>query len=208
MTGKKSQFDLLKVAGLRPKKDMREKKYAGFHRRMLAATIDSFLLLFLAPLIDMAFNGFYAAPPVDLMALIAGLRDVPEAQQGAALWRALAESGAMGRWLANGAWQFGVLALLTGLCWRRWSATPGKMLVGIRVADATTEGPISTRQIIVRLLGYVVSTLPLCAGFFWIGVDKRRQGWHDKMANTVVLVRGRQAKPDSPVADPSNFPAP
>jgi uncharacterized RDD family membrane protein YckC len=29
--------------------------------------------------------------------------------------------------------------------------------------------------------------LPLFLGFFWIAIDMRKQGWHDKLANTVVV---------------------
>jgi uncharacterized RDD family membrane protein YckC len=36
-------------------------------------------------------------------------------------------------------------------------------------------------------MGYFISGLALGMGFFWIGLDKRKQGWHDKMANTVVI---------------------
>ncbi|WP_141737159.1 RDD family protein [Marinobacter sp. X15-166B] len=33
----------------------------------------------------------------------------------------------------------------------------------------------------------MLSALPLCLGFIWVGVDKRKQGWHDKLAGTVVV---------------------
>jgi uncharacterized RDD family membrane protein YckC len=29
--------------------------------------------------------------------------------------------------------------------------------------------------------------LPLCLGIFWVGWDKRKQGWHDKIAGTLVI---------------------
>jgi uncharacterized RDD family membrane protein YckC len=28
---------------------------------------------------------------------------------------------------------------------------------------------------------------PMCLGFLWIAFDKRKQGWHDKLAGTVVV---------------------
>ena len=56
-----------------------------------------------------------------------------------------------------------------------------------RVVDAKTLGPISTRQAIVRYIGYFVSTFSLFLGFIWVGIDRRKQGWHDKMAGTVVI---------------------
>jgi len=32
-----------------------------------------------------------------------------------------------------------------------------------------------------------VSTIPLCLGLIWAGIDPRKQGWHDKMARTLVI---------------------
>jgi uncharacterized RDD family membrane protein YckC len=40
---------------------------------------------------------------------------------------------------------------------------------------------------IIRYAGYFVSMIPFCGGFLWIGFDRRKQGWHDKMANSVVI---------------------
>jgi uncharacterized RDD family membrane protein YckC len=42
-------------------------------------------------------------------------------------------------------------------------------------------------QSLVRYFGYFASCIPLFAGFIWIAFDRRKQGWHDKMANTVVV---------------------
>lgn len=34
---------------------------------------------------------------------------------------------------------------------------------------------------------YFVSIIPLCLGLIWVGIDRRKQGWHDKLTNTVVV---------------------
>jgi uncharacterized RDD family membrane protein YckC len=39
---------------------------------------------------------------------------------------------------------------------------------------------------LVRWLGYWLSAI-LFLGFLWILVDGRRQGWHDKLARTLVV---------------------
>jgi uncharacterized RDD family membrane protein YckC len=36
--------------------------------------------------------------------------------------------------------------------------------------------------LIVRYLGYFVSSIPFGLGLFWVAFDARKQGWHDKMA--------------------------
>lgn len=71
--------------------------------------------------------------------------------------------------------------------WIYRSATPGKMIMGAKIVDARTYGKPSTGQLIGRYFAYYVSMLPIFLGFFWIGFDKRKQGWHDKLAGTVVI---------------------
>ncbi|EAW3106662.1 RDD family protein, partial [Salmonella enterica] len=80
-----------------------------------------------------------------------------------------------------------VPAVLTVILWRGFQATPGKMALRLRVLDAESGCPASTGQYIGRYLGYFVSTVPLGLGFFWIAFDRRKQGWHDKLAGTVVV---------------------
>ena len=73
------------------------------------------------------------------------------------------------------------------LFWHYRSATPGKMVISAVIVDATTFAKPSMAQLIGRYLGYYVSTIPLGAGLIWVAFDPRKQGWHDKMANTVVI---------------------
>jgi uncharacterized RDD family membrane protein YckC len=63
------------------------------------------------------------------------------------------------------------------------------MAIGARIVDAKTGGKPSFKQEAIRYLGYFVSTFPLCLGLIWVGIDKRKQGWHDKLAGTVVVRR-------------------
>ena len=80
-----------------------------------------------------------------------------------------------------------VIAVGTLAFWRCQGATPGKIAIAARIVDAQTGQPPSTARLVVRLFGYVVSALPLCLGFLWIAFDRRKQGWHDKIAGTVVI---------------------
>lgn len=79
--------------------------------------------------------------------------------------------------------------------WVLRQATPGKMAVHARVVDAKTGGPLSLGQSVVRYLGYFVSTIPFGLGLIWVAFDARKQGWHDKLAGTVV-VRSRRRGPE------------
>lgn len=78
-----------------------------------------------------------------------------------------------------------VLVLL--ICWHRLGATPGKLLMHCRIVDSSRLTLPGSAQATIRFLCYFVSSLPLYLGFFWIGWDKRKQGFHDKMAKTLVL---------------------
>ena len=78
-------------------------------------------------------------------------------------------------------------AFLVLAFWRRYGATPGKMAVGARIVDARTGAAPSTGRLVARYAGYLVSMLPLFLGFAWIAIDRRKQGWHDKIAGTVVV---------------------
>jgi uncharacterized RDD family membrane protein YckC len=57
----------------------------------------------------------------------------------------------------------------------------------VKIVDARTGGAPGILQLIVRFLAYFVSALPLYLGFLWAGVDRRKQGWHDKIARTIVV---------------------
>jgi uncharacterized RDD family membrane protein YckC len=65
--------------------------------------------------------------------------------------------------------------------------TIGMRVFHLRVADANTGLPIGYGRAALRYLGYIVSALVCYIGFIWAAFDARKQGWHDKIANTVVL---------------------
>jgi uncharacterized RDD family membrane protein YckC len=71
--------------------------------------------------------------------------------------------------------------------WLTKQATPGKMLISAKVVDARTGDKLTPSQSIGRYLAYYVAFLPFALGFIWIAFDKRKQGWHDKLAGTVVV---------------------
>lgn len=80
-----------------------------------------------------------------------------------------------------------LLAVAVLLLWNRYAATPGKMLFKMRIVDADTGREPTKKQNFGRYMGYFVSTAALCIGFVVIIFSKRKQGWHDKMANTAVV---------------------
>ena len=82
-------------------------------------------------------------------------------------------------------------ALVVLLFWVERQATPGKLVLGLSIVDAETGGTPTMGRFTLRYVGYLVSALPLGLGYLWAIWDKRKQGWHDKMAGTLVVRRPR-----------------
>lgn len=136
----------------------RETEYAGFWIRTLASLVDSVLVVVLVfPLLTMIYGKTYWEND----AFVAGT------------WDALLN------------YVFPAIAVV--VFWIYKSATPGKMLFGIYIVDAKTGGKPTTGQLIGRYAAYYVSMLGIFLGFLWVAFDARKQGWHDKLAGTVVV---------------------
>ncbi|RKG30950.1 RDD family protein [Acinetobacter tianfuensis] len=141
-----------------------EVDYAGFWIRTGACLIDTFILFVITlPLLWMYYQGDW-----DLI-LGTGL-SVNES----VLWFDL---------LAN----YGLPFIYTMMVWMIWSSSPGKILLGLKITDAETGEKLKFGQAVLRYVGYFPAILIFGIGLFWVAFDKRKQGWHDKMAKTVVI---------------------
>lgn len=140
---------------------MIDQEYAGFWIRVGASIIDSILLLIIiVPILSAIY--------------------------GAEYWEG--ESFILGGW--DILFNYFLPAVVVIVFWSYKSATPGKMIAKIKIVDAKTGEKPSTGQLIGRYLGYYISTIPLLLGIIWVGLDRRKQGWHDKLAGTVVVRDG------------------
>ena len=136
-------------------------EYVGFWARVGAALIDTFWVsVLLAPLLLVLYGANYFS----LEHLLSGETDLKETLIS-----------------------YGLPAVLIIAFWRRKLATPGKMVIGAQIVDARTLGKPTLGQLVIRYLGYFISTIPLGLGLIWVAFDPRKQGWHDKLANTVVI---------------------
>ncbi len=156
-----------------------EMKYASFNMRMLASIIDTVLSLVLLTPIFNLFNKLFS------------IEGTVAPKYATAQEAVSALSDALPSFL----FQNTIIALIVIIFWIRKAGTPGKMLLNMKIVDATTGKKPSAKQSSVRYLGYFVSTIPLCIGFVWIHFDKKKQGWHDKIAGTVVI---KESKPTTP----------
>ena len=137
---------------------MYEQNYAGFWIRVGASLIDTILIMVLTFPIATAI---YGEAYWDSESLVAGLWDV--------------------------VLSYILPAIAVIVFWVYKAATPGKMITNLVIVDAETGGKPSTGQFIGRYFAYYLSAIPLMLGFIWVAFDKRKQGWHDKLAGTVVI---------------------
>lgn len=156
--------------------------YVGFNDRVVASTIDTLIscLLLYKIMAMIAVVLFGKERAMQLYGMPTG-----SPQENAAVF--LQQEGYLQDWMFNNLLFTVIMAMPIIACWIYASTTPGKWLFQMRIVDATTGMPMTRRQSVVRYLGYLVASLPLFLGFLWVIKDKRKQGWHDKIANTVVV---------------------
>lgn len=70
--------------------------------------------------------------------------------------------------------------------WAKSGQTLGKGLVGLKVVGHDGKPPTGGKAFL-RYVGYLISGLILSLGFLWVAFDRKRQGWHDKIAGTYVV---------------------
>ncbi|MGI8738509.1 MAG: RDD family protein [Gammaproteobacteria bacterium] len=137
-----------------------ELSYAGFWIRAWASIIDTLLIMIVT---------------IPLLIWIYGW-DYSDVQQAGAL-------AGPADFLIS--WVMPAVAVIA--FWINRQATPGKMAISAKIVDAVSGNAPTNGQMIGRYFAYFISTIPLCLGFLWIAFDKKKQGWHDKLAGTVVV---------------------
>ena len=136
----------------------REVRYVGFWRRAVAFLLDAMIGILVLGIAVLVMYG----------------RDYPDFYEaGRTLWFDIL-------------FELVLPTVVTLAFWRYRGATPGKILVSARIVDAKTFGPPSMARLAGRYFAYIVSSFFLL-GFLWIAIDARKQGWHDKLAGTVVV---------------------
>lgn len=135
--------------------------YVGFWRRVAATIIDSVFFFFA--------GGFVAG----IMMLAHPLLPSPREPVG------------------NFLLSFVFPVIVTLAFWFKYLATPGKMAISAIIVDARTGGAPSKSQFVGRYVAYALSAIFLMLGFLWVAFDSRKQGWHDKLAGTLVVRKPR-----------------
>lgn len=82
--------------------------------------------------------------------------------------------------------------------WTGGGQTLGKTIVGLKVT-ASDGSHLTTGKALLRYFGYIINAIPLSIGFLWAAFDPKRQGWHDKIAGTVVVYEEENFSPEDTV---------
>ncbi|MEW6333295.1 MAG: RDD family protein [Thermodesulfobacteriota bacterium] len=157
---------------------MGDKRFGGFWRRGLAYVIDIFILYGISQIL--LFTG--------LLAL----------KLGGISFRGVALTGDLPLGTGLFTTVYIVTMFLTGIVYFVWfhgtvGQTPGKMLLGLRVIQASGE-KMNFGVAFLRWVGYLISGPAFLLGFIWIAFDGRKQGWHDKIAATLVIRLGNRVE--------------
>ena len=136
-------------------------EYAGFWIRLGASLVDTLLMVLITIPLLIIYYGFDT------------------------YWQAAQSGEFLGLGEVIISWLFPIVATIW--FWLKMQATPGKILFSLKVLDEKTGQPLTLNQSVIRYLGYFASTIVLGLGFIWIAFDGKKQGWHDKMAGSVVV---------------------
>jgi uncharacterized RDD family membrane protein YckC len=64
--------------------------------------------------------------------------------------------------------------------------TIGMQLLHMKVVK--TDGSLlSVTGALLRFVGLIIASIPFCLGLIWVGIDAKKQGWHDKIAGSYVV---------------------
>lgn len=168
--------DFVKAAGMPEYKELREisslshilgvrhqptppQYYATMDVRLLAWGIDSFISTFIYGIIATVYLiGSNPEDPQRIPTLLLGALSIP------------------------------IIKFLLGSFMEGMSqqASPGKMLIGIRVTDLQGR-PIGLGRALIRNLSKLIGVLTLGLGFLSGFLDKKQQCLHDKVAGTLVV---------------------
>lgn len=156
--------------------------YAGFWRRFGAVIIDLIILGIVSALIFSLVRGSsYPSPEIESLIL--------QALQRGDLQTAMNISTKASYTTPLDVFVNYLLPFLAAvILWIKFLGTPGKLLLGCKIVDATTGNALSVKQATIRYFAYIVSILPFFLGFIWIAFSKRKQAFHDMIAHSVIVV--------------------
>jgi uncharacterized RDD family membrane protein YckC len=138
--------------------------YAGFWIRFAAKFIDGIILGIINMIIGFVTTSSMIAAPTDPIAIMRGA-------------------------MFSGLFQFCVQAAYTSFFLGKFSATPGKMVCGLKVISPDNE-PISYLRGFGRCCAEILSGMILAIGYLMAAWDPEKRALHDRICNTRVVKKG------------------
>ena len=157
-------------------------------------TVVGFAPRLLAALIDGAMVGFLSFMLAFVIGLIAIFTNLINTGQGSSALELLTISCLL---------VFSIVYYIG--FWSNDGQTMGKTVVGLKVIR-TDGSRLSVGRALLRYIGYIINAFLFSIGFLWAAFDPKRQGWHDKLAGTlVVFVETEFNAADKVVLVPSDY---
>ncbi len=159
---------------------MSKHRYGGFWRRAVAYSVDKTILQIISLILL-------------LVGMLASGLGLPAYRHGH-------DGGLFGNMLDGPFLAFYyVMTVFVDMLYFTWfhgamGQTPGKMMLKLRVVQPSGD-PVSFGTAFLRWVGYVVSAAAVFIGFMWIALDRRKQAWHDKIADTIVVRTDQRGDP-------------
>lgn len=156
--------------------------YAGLGRRLIAFIVDAVLILLMGIVVITFFS------------MTNGIRYAYYLLVQRAPIDSLTEAGTVDAALSPIIAALGMLIIIipwlyfAGFESSRSQATPGKLLMRVVVTDPVGNKPTFAR-VTLRHFAKFISALIIFIGFLMIGLTKKRQGLHDKIAGCLVLLQ-------------------
>jgi uncharacterized RDD family membrane protein YckC len=162
--------------------------HASLHKRVVASTIDLLLIIFvLTPIMNIVEKLVYKGRTLPVIIEELATAEASSSVQLVDVVHRMQMENFFFNYLVVQIIAFSLIGVILVVMWSRFGVTPGKWLLGCRLVQAQSYGPLTVPQALVRFLGYGLSILSFGAGLFMAMFTKDKRCLHDKISRTVVI---------------------
>ena len=163
--------------------------FGTFQDRVFASMMDMALIFLIfnelfAWISAIIYSGY---DPESIASIPPEIEHAPIMRQLQYLFGQWVDSGFAALWVLNSFIHSVIIGVVLVAFWAHFHTTPGKFIVGLRMAGKNGEGYPTLRDYIRRYLGFYLSMPIFMIGFAALGFDKQKRAWHDRIAGTTVI---------------------
>jgi uncharacterized RDD family membrane protein YckC len=167
-------------------------EYASLNRKIIAFGIDIVIIMLvlfpISSILTMVFFGINESPLTEMNKALTQTQNADTSMLMNYLWDTLSSA----KYLIV---QFFIPLVLVSAYfvyfWAKMGASIGKLIMRCKIVDADTYRAITMKQALRRMAGHYLNVLTLGIGLFMADFTKRKQGLHDKLAGSVVVIKKR-----------------